>query len=305
MGTPGFAVPTLEILLENGYNVVGVITSPDKYGGRGRSKLIESDIKKYAKEKGLKILQPNNLKSEDFLNELRKLKADLQIVVAFRMLPVVVWDMPRLGTYNLHASLLPSFRGAAPINWAIINGAESTGVTTFKLKHEIDTGDIAYQEEVSIEPDETAGTLHDKLMDIGSKLILKTVKAIEDGSIILVGQDQKEITKAPKIFHKNCELDFSKNIIELDNHIRGLSPYPLAWMAYMGKKMKIIKATPIIEKHNHNMGEIISDYKTYMHLVCKGGYLDLEEIKYEGKKKMSVKDFLNGMGTKMKIAATQ
>ena len=300
MGTPEFAVPSLAILLEHGYDIVGVITSPDKYGGRGRKQLIESEIKKYAKKKNLNILQPTNLKDQEFIKRLKGLKADLQVVVAFRMLPEVVWNMPPLGTYNLHASLLPAFRGAAPINWAIISGAEETGVTTFKLKHEIDTGDLAFQEKIHISFNDTAGSLHDKLMNIGASLVLKTVKSIADDSLSLYSQDQKEVTKAPKIFHETCEMDFNKPVEELYNHVRGLSPYPMAWMWYLGKKMKLSAVIMIVEKHNHEIGKIISDYKTYMHLVCKGGYLELIEIQYEGKRKMTVKDFLNGMGVRMK-----
>ena len=305
MGTPQFAVPSLDILIENGFDIVGVITAPDRLGGRGRDKLIESDVKKYAVSKGLKILQPTNLKNESFLSELKSLNADLQIVVAFRMLPVVVWDMPPLGTYNLHGSLLPAFRGAAPINWAIMSGAEVTGLTTFKLKHEIDTGDMAFQTEVPITQEDTAGTLHDTMMIKGSELILKTVKAIENNNLELQAQDNSKVSKAPKIFHDTCEIDFSKDVIEIYNHIRGLSPYPLSWMNFMGKKMKIIFGTPIVEKHNHTPSEVISDYKSYMHLVCKGGYIDIEEVQYEGKKRMKTKDFLNGMGAKMRTISPQ
>lgn len=305
MGTPQFAVPSLDILIKNGFDIVGVITAPDRLGGRGRDKLIESDVKKYAVSKGLKILQPTNLKNESFLSELKSLKADLQIVVAFRMLPVVVWDMPPLGTYNLHGSLLPAFRGAAPINWAIMSGAEVTGLTTFKLKHEIDTGDMAFQTEVPITHEDTAGTLHDRMMIKGSELILKTVKAIENNNLELLAQDNSKVSKAPKIFHDTCEIDFNKDVIEIYNHIRGLSPYPLSWMNFMGKKMKIIFGTPIVEKHNHTLSEVISDYKSYMHLVCKGGYIDIEEVQYEGKKRMKTKDFLNGMGAKMRTISPQ
>lgn len=305
MGTPEFAVPSLDILIENGYNIVGVITAPDRMGGRGRKKIIESDVKKYSRTKNLNILQPTNLKNESFLKELKKLNADLQIVVAFRMLPVSVWDMPPLGTYNLHGSLLPSFRGAAPINWAIITGAKITGVTTFKLKHEIDTGDIAYTAEMPINNDDNAGTLHDKMMKIGSTIILKTTDNIANGTLKLKAQDNREVSKAPKIFHETCEINFGKNVTDIYNHIRGLSPYPLSWMTYLGKKMKIISGKPIVENHNHIVGIIISDYKSYMHLVCNGGYIDLLEIQYEGKKKMKTKDFLNGMGAKMKIESTQ
>ncbi|MDG2449050.1 MAG: methionyl-tRNA formyltransferase [Saprospiraceae bacterium] len=305
MGTPQFAVPSLDILLENGYDIVGVITAPDRLGGRGRNKVIESDIKKYAISKGLRILQPTNLKNEKFQDDLRTLNAQLQFVVAFRMLPSSVWDMPPLGTYNLHGSLLPSFRGAAPINWAIMSGAKMTGVTTFKLKHEIDTGDIAFTEEVPITDTDTAGSLHDKMMITGSQLVLKTVNAISDDTLVLKGQDNSLMSKAPKIFHETCELDFTKDVLSVYDHIRGLSPYPLSWMTYLDKKLKIIFGTPIIEKHNHSPGEIITDYRSYMHLVCKNGYINLEEIQYEGKKRMKTRDFLNGMGARMKTLLTQ
>jgi len=210
MGTPEFAVPSLDILVKNGYDVVAVITSTDKYGGRGGKKLIESAVKKYAVSQNIPVLQPKNLKSLEFIEELKSYEADLQLVVAFRMLPVVVWDMPKLGTYNLHGSLLPRYRGAAPINWAVINGDKYTGVTTFKLKHAIDTGDLMHQEKIAITEDDTAGSVHDKMMDLGANLILKTVKSIESGDYETFPQDESQVSKAPKIFHDTCEIDFSK-----------------------------------------------------------------------------------------------
>ena len=305
MGTPQFAVESLKVLIENNYNIVGVITAPDRMGGRGRNQVIESAVKKYALSQNLKILQPKNLKNEEFQAELKSLNADLQIVVAFRMLPVSVWDMPPLGTYNLHGSLLPAFRGAAPINWAIITGAKKTGVTTFKLKHKIDTGDVAYTSEVEISDSDTAGTLHDKLMYVGSELVLKTVQNIENGSLTLTAQNDVEASHAPKIFHDNCEIDFTKDVFEVYNHVRGLSPYPLAWMTLLGKKLKVIFGNPIPDMHDHETGKVITDYKSFIHITCKGGYLELTDVQHEGKKRMNIKDFLNGMGSKMKTELHQ
>ena len=305
MGTPSFAVPSLDILFQNGYEIVGVVTSVDKYGGRGRKQVIQSDVKKYSVEKGLPILQPRNLKNKDFIEELRSLNADLQFVVAFRMLPEVVWNMPPLGTYNLHASLLPAYRGAAPINWAIINGENQTGLTTFKLKHAIDTGDVAFQKRVPIDKLDTAGSLHDKLMDEGAELVLKTVTAIANNNLKLKNQAESKISKAPKIYHEDCELDFDKEVAYLYNFIRGLSPYPLAWMNFLGKKLKIYWAEAIVQEHKQANAQIISDFKTYLRISCRNGYLDLKHVQIEGKKRMSIHQFLNGVGSKMKTQLTQ
>lgn len=305
MGTPDFAVSSLQILLENDYDIVGVITSPDKLGGRGRNQVIESAVKKFAKAKGLHILQPTNLKSPEFIEELKSLKADLQIVVAFRMLPVVVWDMPSLGTYNLHASLLPAYRGAAPINWAIINGESKTGLTTFKLKHEIDTGDIAFQVDVLIHDHDTAGTLHDRLMEEGAKLVLRTVDALHDDVLELQSQKNSQVTKAPKIYHDTCMIDFDQDVTTVYNFIRGLSPYPLAWTNFIGKKMKIIEAQPIKDEIEIKPGEVETDYKSYIKFACQNGWLNLQKIQLEGKRRMNIQDFLNGMSAKMKKELTQ
>ena len=294
LGTPQFAVESLDSLIESGYNIVGVITAPDRIGGRGRNQLIESAVKKYAFKKGLKILQPKNLKNTEFLEELISLDANLQIIVAFRMLPEVVWSMPELGTYNLHGSLLPQYRGAAPINWAIIKGEEFTGVTTFKLKHEIDTGSMAYQEKVKIEKDENVKDLHDKLMTVGAKLILKTVKHIHEESLILSEQDESKVSKAPKIFHKDCQLDFEMNPFELYNYIRGLSPYPAAWTMLDGKKIKVLKSTYSFHHHKVPVGTMISNNQDYLGVTCNDGLLFMEEIQPEGKRRMFIKDFLNG-----------
>ncbi len=295
MGTPQFAVPTLDTLLEAGYDVVGVITSTDKMGGRGRKQVIQSDVKKYAVAQGLNILQPPNLKDLAFVEELRALQADLQIVVAFRMLPVVVWDMPRLGTYNLHGSLLPAYRGAAPINWAIMRGEEFTGVTTFKLKHEIDTGSIAYQVKVPIYKTDTVAEVHDRMMETGAAVMLQTVRAIESGSIELHEQDETKVSKAPKIFHNDCQIDLNSSPYEVYNYIRGLSPYPTAWTTFGDKKLKLYKVRYTDELHGHELGTYVTDGKKYLHLIVKNGYIDLLEIQLEGRKRMDVRSFLNGI----------
>ena len=294
MGTPDFAVPCLDRLVQAGYDVVGVITSTDKMGGRGMKELIQSDVKKYALQKGLNILQPPNLKNAQFVDELRSLNADLQIVVAFRMLPEVVWNMPPKGTYNLHGSLLPNYRGAAPINWAIMNGEEYTGVTTFKLKHQIDTGSIAYQEKVEIRKNDDVQTLYDRMKEVGADLMLKTVKDIEAGICILKEQDEKAVSEGPKIFHTDCFLNEEKSVYDLYNYIRGLSPHPTAWTYFDNKKLKIFKALYSFEMHSYSPMTFVSDGKKYMRLYVKDGYLDLKEIQWEGRKKMDVKSFLNG-----------
>ena len=294
MGTPDFAVPCLDRLVKAGYEVVGVITSTDKMGGRGMKELIQSDVKKYALEKGLNILQPPNLKNAQFIEELRSLKADLQIVVAFRMLPEVVWNMPPEGTYNLHGSLLPNYRGAAPINWAIMNGEEYTGVTTFKLKHQIDTGSIAYQEKVEIRKNDDVQTLYDRMKEVGADLMLKTVRDIEAGTCILKEQDEKAVSEGPKIFHNDCLLNAEKSVYDLYNYIRGLSPYPTAWTYFDNKKLKIFKALYSFEMHSYRPMTFVSDGKKYMRLYVTDGYLELKDIQWEGRKKMDIRSFLNG-----------
>jgi methionyl-tRNA formyltransferase len=291
MGTPDFAVPSLDILVTNGWNVVGVITAPDKPQGRGK-KLGMSAVKSYAEEKGLHILQPTNLKSEEFLDELRELKADLQIVVAFRMLPEVVWQMPPLGTFNLHGSLLPKYRGAAPINWAIINGEKETGVTTFFLKHEIDTGDILFQEKEPISDDDNVGTVYERLMKKGAGLVLKTVEAIAEGNYREVPQVTGQNTpKAPKIFRETCEINFNQSSADVVNFIRGLSPYPAAWTLLTGKTCKVFKAKKVTHQ-----GEkpLVTDGKTFLYLKTTDGYVAIEELQMEGKKRMEIEEFLRG-----------
>ena len=295
MGTPEFAVPSLKILIENGYTIAGVVSSTDKMGGRGGKKLLQSAVKKYALSQDLTILQPKNLKSKKFLGELKALDADLQIIIAFRMLPVVVWDMPRLGTYNLHGSLLPRFRGAAPINWAVINGETETGVTSFKLKHEIDTGDTLISKKINIDIKDTAGSLHDKLMILAADTILESVQLIEKGEVTLVSQDESKVSKAPKIFHKDCSIDFDNDVKSVYNFIRGLSPYPTSWMIFRGKKLKVFWAELTIGKHSEEVATIITDDKSFLHVYCRDGFLSLMDVQWEGRKKMNITQFLNGL----------
>lgn len=296
MGTPDFAVASLDVLVQNGYNVVGVITAPDKPAGRGLQ-LQQSAVKQYAISKGLRVLQPEKLKNPEFLEELRSLKADLQVVVAFRMLPEVVWDMPPLGTINVHASLLPNYRGAAPINWAIINGEKQSGVTTFKLQHEIDTGDILFSQSVDIRDDETAGELHDDLMTTGAGLLLKTVQALASGNAKGTPQAHikaEDIKHAPKIFKEDCQIKWEQPVAQIYNLVRGLSPYPAAWTTLNGKGLKIFKATKEHATPDVAPGQVISDNKTYLKIAAADGYLSLLEIQLEGKKRMDIEAFLRG-----------
>jgi methionyl-tRNA formyltransferase len=293
MGTPEFAVASLHKLVEAGCNIVGVITAPDKAAGRGME-LQQSAVKKYALERGLNILQPEKLKSPEFLEELKSLQADLQIVVAFRMLPEVVWSMPPLGTINLHGSLLPQYRGAAPINWAIINGEKETGVTTFKLQQEIDTGDILLAEKIAIRDDENAGELHDEMKEVGAALLLKTVKGFVEGSLKETPQVQSADPKhAPKIFTETCKIDWNKPVDEVYNLIRGLAPYPAAFTFLDEKKLKIYKASKELSITS-KVGEYKTDKKTNLQFACTDGYINILELQLEGKKKMNVEDFLRG-----------
>ncbi|WP_343690355.1 methionyl-tRNA formyltransferase [Chitinophaga sp.] len=296
MGTPDFAVASLDILVQNGFNVVGVITAPDKPAGRGLQ-LQESAVKKYAVSKGLHVMQPEKLKNPAFLEELRALKADLQVVVAFRMLPVVVWDMPRLGTINVHGSLLPNYRGAAPINWAIINGEKESGVTTFKLQHEIDTGDVMFSQAVPIRDDETAGELHDALMATGAELLLKTVTAIANGDVHEIPQAQmkaEDIRHAPKIFKEDCQIRWEDSIHHIYNLVRGLSPYPTAWSYLQGKSVKIFRAAKEVVPPSVAPGEFVTDGKSYLKIAASDGYLSLLDLQLEGKKRMDIDAFLRG-----------
>ncbi len=294
MGTPDFAVPSLDILIQNGYNIVGVITATDKRGGRGNKKILESGVKKYAKEKGLNILQPPNLKAPEFVEELRALKADLQIVVAFRMLPRVVWDMPPMGTFNLHGSLLPKFRGAAPINWAIMRNEAETGLTTFFLKQKIDTGNMLFQAKLPIGENETAGELHDRMMILGADLTLKTIRAIENNDYTTKVQDESLVSHASKIFHNTCQVDFDQSTLTVHNFIRGLSPYPTAWTMLNDKKLKLFRTLKEIVEHDHEAGSFHSNNKNSIKIATKDGYVQILELQLQGRKRMKVKDFLNG-----------
>lgn len=294
MGTPEFAVPSLKILIENGYKVVGVVTATDKMGGRGKNKLIESAVKKYAVSQGIPVLQPKNLKSADFQAELKALKANLQIVVAFRMLPKSVWDMPELGTFNLHGSLLPKYRGAAPINWAVINGDTETGVSTFFLQEEIDTGDLIWQERMPIYPDDTAGAVHDRMMELGANTVLKTVKAIESGKVKTQQQDHSQASKAPKIFRETCEINFQQPAKKVHDFIRGMSPYPAAWTKLDGKQLKVLKSTYNEDYHQLEPGTFLSDDKSYIKIACSPGFVRIHALQLQGRKRMSTRDFLNG-----------
>lgn len=294
MGTPEFAVPSLEVLVQHQFNVVAVITAPDKPQGRGQ-KLAASPVKECAMKYNIPVLQPTNLKAPEFFDELKSYQANLQIVVAFRMLPEVVWAMPSLGTFNLHASLLPQYRGAAPINWAIINGVKETGATTFFLKHEIDTGSVIFQHREPIHDTDTVGTLYERLMNNGAQLVLKTVKAIETGNYPSVPQPEGvEIKHAPKIFKETCAIDWNKTSEQIRNFVRGLSPYPSAWTTLAGKTFKIFSVSVVTHDHDKNVGEFSSDNKTYLYVKTADGWISLDEIQPEGKKRMSVQEFFRG-----------
>ena len=307
MGTPEFAVASLDKLVQAGCNIVGVVTAPDKPAGRGMQ-LQQSAVKKYALEKRLNILQPEKLKSPEFIDQLRSLNADLQVVVAFRMLPEIVWNMPPMGTINLHGSLLPQYRGAAPINWAIINGEKETGVTTFKLQQEIDTGNILLSGKIPIGDDDTAGELHDRMKEIGAELLLKTVEGIAAGTLKEIPQSsdhrsdeavQAGLKHAPKIFTETCHIDWNKTVDEVHNLIRGLSPYPAAFTKLDDKKMKIFKASRSAYQSDSKpsyglVGSYHTDKKNYLEYACSDGYISILELQLEGKKRMSVEEFLRG-----------
>lgn len=298
MGTPDFAVPSLNILLKSEHEVVAVITATDKMGGRGKNKLIQSAVKQFAVANDLPVLQPKNLKAAAFVEELGLLKADLQVVVAFRMLPEVVWNMPPLGTINLHGSLLPKYRGAAPINWAVINGEKETGVTTFLLQHEIDTGDLLLQKSIPIGENETTGEVYNRLMEMGAGVLLDTVKLLASGDYTPQAQDTNQATKAPKIFHKTCEIDFARNTQDIHNFIRGLSPYPTAWTTLEEKKLKIFRTQKEICSHNYPIGTFVSDNKSFLKVSTLDGFVHLLDLQLAGKKRMKSKDFLNGYTVK-------
>ena len=295
MGTPEFAVPSLQILHENGFEIVGVITAPDKPKGRGKV-MQGTPVKEYAESQGLNILQPTNLKSPEFIEELKSLKADLQVVVAFRMLPEMVWDMPPRGTFNLHASLLPQYRGAAPINWAVINGEKETGATTFFLQHEIDTGNIIDQVKEPIGENDTAGDVYERLMNHGAVLVLSTVQKIEKGDIKTLPQEEsKELKAAPKIFKETCKIDWDQPSEQIRNFVRGLSPYPAAWTEWNNKVFKIFEVT--ISNENLKMdvpGQYDTDGKSFLTIRTSNGVLDVKSLQMEGKKRMATTDFLRG-----------
>lgn len=303
MGTPEFAVESLKRLVEGGYNIVGVITMPDKPMGRHGSVLQPSPVKQYAVSQGLKVLQPEKLKNEEFVAELRSLNADLQIVVAFRMLPEVVWNMPHLGTFNLHASLLPQYRGAAPINWAVINGDTETGITTFFLKHEIDTGEIIDQVRVPIADTDNVEVVYERLMHLGGDLVLKTVDAILEGSVKTIPQEELaqvgELRPAPKIFKETCRIDWTIGVKRIYDFVRGLSPYPAAWTELYQEgtdpvMLKIFETEKLFCEHSLAPGTIVTDCKTYFKIASSDGYVNVLSLQLAGKKRMEINDFLRG-----------
>ncbi|MES2276793.1 MAG: methionyl-tRNA formyltransferase [Bacteroidota bacterium] len=296
MGTPEFAVASLEALIASGANIVGVVTAPDKPAGRGK-KLSESAVKQYVATHGIKLLQPEKLKSPEFLEELKALNADLQVVVAFRMLPEAVWNMPEKGTINLHASLLPQYRGAAPINWAIINGEKESGVTTFLLKHDIDTGNVLFTEKVTLTGEESAGDLHDRLMNKGAGLLVKTVKAIESGRYHEHPQDsfdEADIKHAPKLFKDDCHINFNQPVEQVYNMIRGLSPVPTAYTTLNGKSLKIYKTIKEVKEPGIQPGGFLTDSKTYLKFACQDGFVSVTDLQLEGKKRLGIEEFLRG-----------
>jgi len=304
MGTPEFAVESLRKLVENGYSVVGVVTAPDKPVGKHHSILQASPVKEYALSQKLPLLQPEKLKDAGFLEQLSAWNADLQIVVAFRMLPEVVWNMPRLGTFNLHASLLPQYRGAAPVQWAIINGEKETGVTTFFLTHAIDTGKIIFQERIPIESTDNAGIIHDRLMHLGAQLVTKTVDAIRNNQIQPIEQEtiimnESDLKTAPKIFNETCEIDWNKSCNEIYNLIRGLSPYPAAWTVLKTNKgesisCKILESEKIIQAHHLSPGTIDFHNNNCLRIAASDGFIQVKSIQQAGKKRMAIEDFLRG-----------
>jgi methionyl-tRNA formyltransferase len=298
LGTPEFAVASLDALVQAGCNIVGVVTAPDKEGGRGMQ-LQQSAVKKYAVEKGLNVLQPEKLKAPEFIAQLQSLQADVQVVVAFRMLPEMVWNMPPMGTVNVHGSLLPQYRGAAPINWAIINGEKETGVTTFKLKHEIDTGDILLQSRLTIGEDEDAGSLHDRMKSAGAEVLVKTMVGLASGTLqempqLSVTETTVTLKHAPKLYTETCRIDWSKPVDEVYNLVRGLAPYPAAFTDLRGKKLKVYKAQKETSDALPSDEPWVTDNKSMLKFRCADGYLHLLEIQLEGKKRMNVAEFLRG-----------
>ena len=294
MGTPDFAVASLESILNANYNVVGVITAPDKPAGRGR-KLQESPVKKFAVSKGLKVLQPTNLKDQTFIEELKALEPNVQVVVAFRMLPKVVWDLPKFGTFNLHASLLPQYRGAAPINWAIINNETKTGVSTFFLDEKIDTGAMILQKEIDIAPEESVGELHDKLLELGSGLVVETLELIENGNLTPTPQPFNEILKdAPKLNRENTKINWDDSLDQIYNLIRGLNPYPAAWTTIFGESWKVFAVRPVESDLDRPPGTMFTDHKAKLLVQTGNGWLAIEELQMPGKKRMKIAELLRG-----------
>lgn len=294
LGTPEFAVESLKAILHSKHEVVGVVTAPDAMGGRGRSQLIESNVKKYAVANGLKVLQPEKLKNKKFIHELKALHADIQVVVAFRMLPEMVWNMPPLGTINVHGSLLPKYRGAAPIHWAIIQGEKETGVTIFRLKHEIDTGDIIARATLPIEENETTGELYEKMMKLGATTLIQALDQIEAGTSSYETQDDAVASPAPKLFHENCEIQFTKSAVEIHNLVRGTNPKPTAWMKWNGVKYFIHKTVVSDNSIDGYIGSLVKKEKK-LYLITREGTLEILEIQSEGKRKMSGEEFARGM----------
>ncbi len=292
-GTPDFAVATLKALHESHHNIVAVVTSTDKMGGRGKSKLLESDVKKYALHHNLPILQPKNLKNQDFIETLKSYKADIQAVVAFRMLPEVVWNMPAQGTINLHASLLPKYRGAAPINWAVINGEKYTGITTFKLQHAIDTGNIILQKEVQILDHDTAGSLYNRMKDLGGPMMVETMNQIESNTAKYTQQDDSLVSKAPKIYHADCEINWNQEITQIQNFIRGMAPYPTAWTRWNEKQFNCYGCTKSALKTNGKPGTFFVDQKK-LYVNCKDFALELTEVQVAGSRRSEAHTFING-----------
>ena len=294
MGSPDFAVDSLKAILDKGYEVAAVVTATDKLGGRGGKQVLMTEVKKFAVEQGLRLLQPEKLKSQAFLNELKEINHDVQVVVAFRMLPEVVWSLPPKGTINVHASLLPKYRGAAPINWAIIQGEKETGVTVFKLQHEIDTGKIIRQASIPIEENDNFGTLYSKLKQLGAGELIKALNEIETESAQFLTQSDELASHAPKIYHETCEINFNQSCIQVHNFIRGLCPFPGAWFTFMGQEMKVISSSPKLASNSLTPGEIRTDKKKFLQIATNDGLIELLRVKYEGKKEMDIGDFLNG-----------
>ncbi len=294
IGTPDFSIPSLAALVKSDFKVVAVITAPDRRAGRGM-KLTMSPVKKFALEHQIPVLQPTNLKNADFLDELKSFNADVQVVIAFRMLPEAVWNMPKLGTINLHASLLPDYRGAAPINRAIMAGEKKTGLTTFKLKHSIDTGNILLQKEIDILSNDTAGSLHDKMMNLGGDLVMETLIGVVSETIHEKEQQFGDLDKqAPKIFKNDCEINWALKCDQIKNHVRGLSPYPTAWFMLHDKVVKVYEVQANISDDKKVVGEISSDNKSYLKISCADGYIFLQDLQLEGKKRLNIEEFLRG-----------